>query len=744
MSNIKTLSSPIALTTFAHAPETARSVVDTFSTPIGKTGAVLAGFLELKRGPFLPESLLEIIKTTIKRAMSGQPKAEELEEHFEDALLEVNDLLKRHFSEEDQSDDHFLAAGIMLVGQHEVSFALGGAAKAFLLQREQGGKASEWTNLFNGTPTKPNKKTFGSLFSGTVSSGDTLLICTERFFDVTAGEKLKTALKKVVGGDLADHLAETLIDTDVPVAAIVAQGAPQQKRAAAMKKTETQASTVTIGAVLSGMGSGAQRVAATTGRIFSTLIDRLLPPAQTESSTEAEDETQEETEASSTENHEPSATPMRHARTPLIHTLFKRKKLALGLLAVVLIGGGIANAAHNRSVAEERARYNGALERIAALEHDAESALIYHDTARAQSAITEAQAVLEGLALTSNARSQRAAVIAQELKHFSDKFQYAVSAEPKTVYSFAASTADASFHPTTLALVSKEKKPSLLLGDGQLRKFAWLDPKESNPKLQAMTLDAATIGAVNDIIPSDQGALLIENNGALQELLTAGPGSIEARPIAEGPSEIMAAALYQKKLYVVDGAKARITKHLPTAGGFAKGSAWIKDIPELNTAASMVIDGTIFVATNDGKVLKFFQGKRQNFALTIDPPLSGKLTVMTNAESPLLFIAVPATNRIVVAQKEAKDGKPAGTLVAQYVVERWKDLKDFTVDEQTGVAYVLNGDALEKIELTGLPKPKTPTPPAKKPATPKPATPKPAASTSPKPKTPPSTAPKKP
>ncbi len=696
MGNMKPSSPLIAVTRFAHSPEAGRSVVDTFSAPIGKTGCTLAGFLELKRGPFLPDSLLELMKTTIKRTIGATPPPEELEERFEDALLAVNDVLKRHFSEDDQSSDQLLAAALVLVSTEHAAFAVTGSSRAFLLKRELPRAGADWTNVIANEPSTKKSSFFGSLFHGNVAPGDALLVCSDRFFDVIAGEKLKTVLKKVIGGDLPDHLEELLVERAMPVAAIIAQGVPQKKEGMARGQRGSRVWGLSLSL---GTGQSALKAAAralTQG--IRAVIDALLPPAG--------EQIQQESPAVLKTETAP--------KIALLPKLLAHKKLAVALLVAVLALTILGNGVSQRRRQQERFRYNELLERIAAEQREAESALLYRDNLRARAALARGRELLLQLPLTTNARVQRAAVIREELERISMKFQYLVPTESKTILTFFGNEESTAFHPSVITLIRQEKKTRLLLVDGQLRRFGTVNPTLDNPKLKRLETQPLP-APITGTLPTDRGALLLHSDNTVSELLLDATVAIEPRPIASTPKTISSAAWYQKKLYITDGENERITKHLPTSGGFAKGTIWTQKRPELREVTAMTIDGAIYLGSANGQILKFFQGKPQDFPLAVDPMPTGALHLLTISDTPYLYVLSPATRRLMVIQKDTDEKRSAGSVVAQYVVSNWKNLKSFAVDEKTRAAYVLNGDALEKIELTHLTKIKPATPTKKTP-----------------------------
>ncbi|GEM_PF-4305247 len=671
---MKPVSPSSGLYTLAHSPEEARTEVNTFAFTLGKGGPRVSGFVELKRGPFLTEGVLELVKNTLKQSLSPLPQPEELEERFEDAILEANDVLAKHFNEQEDSSEHFLAAAVVLVSASTIFFSIAKEARAYLVRQAE----SPWENLSSDEGSSKSKKMFGSLFSGSVAAGDTLVVASRAFFDSVPQEEFRALLKKPAA-NFEERLEQTLVDPAIPVAALIARGAPPADTGRLSTKKRGK-KTWALPSLLTLKNSSTIMHKNFVGAL-TWLVDRLLPPTEPRAPKEA--------------------TPQTVRVFPLTHLLKYRK----AILILVLVGVSVSLlgvAAYQARAQREATRYNQTLEKIAAAQSEIEAALIYHDTDRAKAKLKAARDLLQELPQTTAARRARAAVIREELDSVSKKFQFVLLPEPKTITSFATASATNAIHPNLIGKLLKTKTSVLLLVDGKLKTVGLLDLEQQTPKLDLVNVDASLIPEIVRLLPMEGNALLLLKNNALLELTLGDKPKLEPRSIDSAPSSIAAAALYQKKLYVVDAARSRITKHLPTAGGFGKGQVWIADAQELSNTADLTIDGALWIASSSGQIFHYFQGKKQTFPVLVDPALTGPIQLATTIDSPFLYVLEPKGNRVVVLQKESTDTRAAGTLVAQYIVDRWTDLKALAIDERTKELYVMNADALEKIVMTHL------------------------------------------
>ena len=79
---------------------------------------------------------------------------------------------------------------------------------------------------------------------------------------------------------------------------------------------------------------------------------------------------------------------------------------------------------------------------------------------------------------------------------------------------------------------------------------------------------------------------------------------------------------FSKYAYFLDPIEQQVWKYERGSVGFSKASGWVKSgNAELANAHSIAIDGSIFVGTNDGRILKYHQGNLQTYEV-VDFPFS--------------------------------------------------------------------------------------------------------------------------
>jgi len=128
---------------------------------------------------------------------------------------------------------------------------------------------------------------------------------------------------------------------------------------------------------------------------------------------------------------------------------------------------------------------------------------------------------------------------------------------------------------------------------------------------------------------------------------------------------VQAVAAYGGNLYVLDTGKSRIWKYVGTDTGFSSLREYLNPdtLLDLSRATGMVIDGSVWAATADGRVLRFTQGKEQSYdPQGVEPVLGSNLSVYTSDAEEFVYVSDPQNTRVVVLDKD-------GMYISQYAWE---------------------------------------------------------------------------
>lgn len=148
-------------------------------------------------------------------------------------------------------------------------------------------------------------------------------------------------------------------------------------------------------------------------------------------------------------------------------------------------------------------------------------------------------------------------------------------------------------------------------------------------------------------------------------------------------------------LYLLDTAKSRIWKYVATDTGFSDIREYLNPdtLPDLSQAATMAIDGSVWLGTTNGKILRFTQGKENTFVSKgVDPAFGTKLAVYTSDDAKNVYVLDSQNSRVVVLDKD-------GTYLSQY---RWKDAftpSNLVVSEAQKKILLLSGGKIYSIDL---------------------------------------------
>ena len=158
---------------------------------------------------------------------------------------------------------------------------------------------------------------------------------------------------------------------------------------------------------------------------------------------------------------------------------------------------------------------------------------------------------------------------------------------------------------------------------------------------------------------------------------------------------ISSVVAYGGNLYLLDTEKSRIWKYVATEKGFSEIREYLNpdSLPDLSKATSMAIDGSVWVSTSDGKVLRFTQGKEQTFLVQgVEPSLGQSLTVYTSDESKNVYILDRDNKRVVVLDKD-------GLYLAQYLWEGNVVPTQMVVSEKVKKILLLSEGKIFSLEI---------------------------------------------
>ena len=119
-------------------------------------------------------------------------------------------------------------------------------------------------------------------------------------------------------------------------------------------------------------------------------------------------------------------------------------------------------------------------------------------------------------------------------------------------------------------------------------------------------------------------------------------------------------------------------------------------IVDLTDAKQMVINGSIWVLKDDGKIVKLTLGNLQAFGLkNVAPDVDKADAIFVSEETEDFYVLESDGGRVVVVNKD-------GEYKAQYLSDQIKSVKSIVVSEEEKKLILLTGNKLLSIDLEHL------------------------------------------
>src|SRR5258708_1030738 len=236
------------------------------------------------------------------------------------------------------------------------------------------------------------------------------------------------------------------------------------------------------------------------------------------------------------------------------------------------------------------------------------------------------------------------------------------------------------------------------------------EKKQVDDLLKKVNDSLATTANIKTVTPveaavSDSKLLAAELKDPNVQFATADSGdiySLDSLGVSKNSKQIIkknwgsngGLGVFFGNVYVLDKTTKQVYKFVSTSSDYVKTNYFAKDTtPDVSSATSIAIDGSIWVLLHDGTVLKFTRGAGDSLSLTgLDKGFSLPTRIFTNADSNNVYILDSCNSRIVVFDK-------TGAYKVQYQSDLIKTAKDLEVKEKDGKLYVLSGGKVWNIDL---------------------------------------------
>ncbi len=166
-------------------------------------------------------------------------------------------------------------------------------------------------------------------------------------------------------------------------------------------------------------------------------------------------------------------------------------------------------------------------------------------------------------------------------------------------------------------------------------------------------------------------------------------------PAAPDWGNIADMTVFGGNIYLLDIGKNRIWKYVAAEKGFSQLFEYLNPdtLPDLSKTTNMAIDGSVWLGTTTGNIMRFTSGKENSFTTQGEEiPLGQNLKVYTHDEAKMVYILDTDHQRVVVYDKD-------GLYMSQYVWDSGFIPSALVVSEETGKIFLLRDGKIYSIDL---------------------------------------------
>jgi len=158
---------------------------------------------------------------------------------------------------------------------------------------------------------------------------------------------------------------------------------------------------------------------------------------------------------------------------------------------------------------------------------------------------------------------------------------------------------------------------------------------------------------------------------------------------------IKAMTAFGGNIYLLDSGKGRIWKYVATASAFSDTREYLNPdfFPDLSKTTNLTIDGSVWLGTTTGSVIRFTQGKEDVFIPKgVDPPFSNSLMVFTDDNCTNVYVLDSENHRVVVLEKD-------GMYKSQYKYPSTFTSSAIAASEKLGKLFLFSDGKLYTVSL---------------------------------------------
>ncbi len=363
--------------------------------------------------------------------------------------------------------------------------------------------------------------------------------------------------------------------------------------------------------------------------------------------------------------------------------------LIVGILLIILFIYSTSYFKHQQNEAADSQEFQTLTAQIEEKVNLAESNIIFGDESKAREEITQAQELLNSLAVNSQKQKEKQSELSSSIETVIAKLRHITNISEPILIADLSTEQD-----NNIDIQNIVSQNNTLWAFDSINNNSYainLDTREVN-KIYSNLSDIGKIVKAKII---DDKILLYHNKNGFVQLQD--DKFIPVIIALQNNGQIIDFASYLGRLYTVDVKNNQIYRHQPLDNGYASGLPWLKESNfNLNNVNSLGIDTNIWLLSKDGQIFKFNKGLKRDFTIkNLEPALEAPTQLFTNDETNFIYILEPINKRVVVLDKE-------GNLITQYYSETFDNLKSFDIIEKEKKIFLVNDNKILFFNLTNI------------------------------------------
>lgn len=359
--------------------------------------------------------------------------------------------------------------------------------------------------------------------------------------------------------------------------------------------------------------------------------------------------------------------------------------LSAFLVCLIILYSGLTWQNIKNKQVKNQAALGGLIAAIEQKQNQIDASLLYNNEAGAKKLLEEVNELIAELPRKNQAQKDQYNILTAKQRVQTEKISRVVRTEAVEVANFINLNAGAK--PANITLTQEK----IFAADAAQKTIYSIDLKSKLTTAISLTgqtisrLDFPGLDKNNNIAYFNVGSIIVFD--AKTEKLSALEIDYPAKP-----QKIIGFKQYNNRYYLADQINRQIYRFNKN-GSKLTGAAWLNSPEDLTGAASLDIDGNVYLLKNNGEIYQYSKGKKQEFLLAeIEPNFSQAAKLALSEKQDRLYIFEPAGKRLVVFDKK-------GNFINQYVNDKLDNLKDFQIDEANKKIYFLNGAAVYSVDM---------------------------------------------